>query len=143
MRQIIERLRPWASTMILVGILAALFESVEERDITSIFILLVALAGAALLLPAKRPLTRDEVRIEIMTGIRAMVHPDALQPRPAPEPPETARTIRSSGSTVLGSPRRDDPTQTQIVPKYRPQDDIETDPRARPYREGDLTDQGH
>lgn len=98
MNQILERLKPWAPTMLLVGLVAALFESVEESDRTSIFILLVALAGAALILPAKRPLNREEVRVEIMTGVRAMVQPSALQ---GPPPVKPDKVIRSSGSTRL------------------------------------------
>lgn len=82
MTQILERLRPWAPTMVLAGLLATLAESLQERDVTSITLILVALLGAALVLPAKRPLNREEVRVEIMTGVRAMVRPIALEPAP-------------------------------------------------------------
>lgn len=107
MNQILDRIRPWAPTMLLLGILAALFESVEESDRTSIFILLVSLAGAALVLRANRPLTREEVRTEIKTGVRAMVQPEALLPPPEPE----TRPIRSSGEPLMRQPDPEPITQ--------------------------------
>lgn len=106
MTQIIERLKPWASTMVLVGLLSTLAESLQERDVTSVCFIAMSLLGAALVLPAKRPLTREEVRIEIMTGIRAMVQPQALQPLPEPFQPQSLDLLsyRTAKRTMAEAP---------------------------------------
>lgn len=101
MNQIIERLKPWAPTMVLVGLLATLAESLQERDVSSVALILMALLGAALVLPAKRPLTREEVRIEVMTGVRAMVQPQVLRPAP---PVEMTRPLRDAARTLTEAP---------------------------------------
>lgn len=110
MSQIQDRLVPWAPTMLATGLLATLAESVAERDVTSICLILMALLGFGLLVRTKRGLSRDEVRAEIMVGVRAMVHPNALQPR---DPVDAPSTIRSSGSTLQRS-QAEAPTDPRI-----------------------------
>lgn len=80
MNQLVERIRPWAPTMLVVGLIATLAESLQERDLTSIVLLLMSVVGAMFVLRANRALTRGEVRAEIATGIRAMVRPEARVP---------------------------------------------------------------
>lgn len=127
MNQIMDRIFHWAPTVLLVGIFTALFESLEEGDLTSMFILVLSLAAAAVVLRTHRALTRGEVRADITVGIRAMVKPECLnqerpvelpefrniKPDPHPVHPTNSpptKTIRSSGSTIMRSPQDDMPT---------------------------------
>ena len=79
MRQLAARVTPWIPTILILGILTALFESVEERDMTSTFVLALSLIAALVLVRQRRPLNRDEVRAEIIAGVKAMVVREALQ----------------------------------------------------------------
>jgi hypothetical protein len=81
MNQLVERIRPWAPTMLGVGLFATLAESLQERDVTSICMILVALLGFFLVVRQHRGLTRGEVRAEVAAGIRALVKEEA-QARP-------------------------------------------------------------
>lgn len=94
MRQLTERVRPWAPTMLASGLLATLAESVAERDVTSIVLVLMALVGAGFVVRAHRGLTRGEVRAEIQVGIRALVRPEALH-----NPPRTV-TVEDPERTI-------------------------------------------
>lgn len=106
MRQLTNRLRPWAPTMLGVGLVSTLAESLQERDVTSIMLILMSLLGFLLLVRVKHGLTRGEVRAEIDAGIRARVRPEAMVhsprvfPRRAAQLEDVDRTIDFSNKTT-------------------------------------------